>query len=321
MRRLFILNPLFITLFEEATTVVETTTEAQATSTSATAVEELSKITWADIWNKIVDWSMNQGIRLLIALVVWFVSFKLINFIFKRIARSLARKKADATLSKVLVNIGRIAIKILVMIGLIAYVGIETASLSALVLAIGTGISLALQGTLSNFAGGVIIIVMRPFKLGDFITSNGESGTVEDIKLFYTYITTPDNRVVMIPNGSLANNVIVNASAKDTRRVDIVMSISYLADAELAKRLAKEVCSNNEKIFATPAPFAEIGEFADSSVNINVRCWCKREDYWDTKFYMLREIKNAYDQNGIEIPFNQLDINFRNALPEAKEDK
>ena len=311
------MNPLFIKLFEAATTEVETTTEAVATSTSATAVEELSKITWADIWNKILDWSMNQGIRLLIAIVVWFVSFKLINFIFKRIARRLARKKADATLSKVLVNIGRIAVKI----GLIAYVGIETASLSALVLAIGTGISLALQGTLSNFAGGVIIIVMRPFKLGDFITSNGESGTVEDIKLFYTYITTPDNRVVMIPNGSLANNVIVNASAKDTRRVDVVMSISYGADVELAKRLAKEVCGNNEKIFATPAPFAEVGEYGDSSVDIFVRCWCKRQDYWDTKFYMLREIKNAFDQNGIEIPFNQLDINFRNALPEAKEDK
>jgi small conductance mechanosensitive channel len=111
------LNPLFIKLFEAATTEVETTTEAVATSTSATAVEELSKITWADIWNKILDWSMNQGIRLLIAIVVWFVSFKLINFIFKRIARRLARKKADATLSKVLVNIGRIAVKILVMIG------------------------------------------------------------------------------------------------------------------------------------------------------------------------------------------------------------
>lgn len=313
------MNPLFIKLFEATTTVAETTTEA--TSTSTAAVEEASKITWADIWNKILDWSIHQGVRLLIALVLWFVSFKLINFIFKRIARSLARTKADATLSKVLLNMGRIALKILVMIGLIAYVGIETASLSALVLAIGTGISLALQGTLSNFAGGVIIIVMRPFKLGDYITSNGESGTVEDIKLFYTYITTPDNRVVMIPNGSLANNVIVNASAKDTRRVDVVMSISYLADAELAKRLAKEVCSNNEKIFATPAPFAEIGEYADSSVDIFVRCWCNREDYWDTKFYMLREIKNAFDQNGIEIPFNQLDINIRNDLPEAKEDK
>ena len=305
------MNPLYIKLFE----AVETTTTEEVTSSSS-AAEEIASITWVDIWNKIVEWSMNTGIKILVALVVWIVSFKLINFIFKRIAKRLIRKKADATLSKVLVNIGRIAIKILVMIGLIAYVGIQTASLSALVLAIGTGISLALQGTLSNFAGGMIIIVMRPFKLGDFITSNGESGTVEDIKLFYTYITTTDNRVVMIPNGALANNVIVNATAKDTRRVDIVMSIAYGADAELAKRLAKEVLANNEKIFPNPAPFAEVGEYGDSSVELYIRCWCKRENYWDTKFYMLREIKNAFDQNGIEIPFNQLDINFKNAIPE-----
>lgn len=307
------LNPLYIKLFEAA---AETTTATEEVTSSATAAEELASITWIDIWNKIVDWAMNTGVKILVALVIWIVSFKLINFIFKRIAKRLIRRKADATLSKVLVNIGRIAVKILVMIGLIAYVGIQTASLSALVLAIGTGISLALQGTLSNFAGGVIIIVMRPFKLGDFITSNGESGTVEDIKLFYTYITTPDNRVVMIPNGALANNVIVNATAKDTRRVDVVMSIAYGADLELAKRLAKEVCANNEKIFPNPAPFAEVGEYGDSSVEVFVRCWCKRENYWDTKFYMLREIKRTFDENGIEIPFNQLDINFRNAIPE-----
>lgn len=307
------MNPLYIKLFEAA---AETTTATEEVTSSATAAEELASITWIDIWNKIVDWAMNTGVKILVALVIWIVSFKLINFIFKRIAKRLIRRKADATLSKVLVNIGRIAVKVLVMIGLIAYVGIQTASLSALVLAIGTGISLALQGTLSNFAGGVIIIVMRPFKLGDFITSNGESGTVEDIKLFYTYITTPDNRVVMIPNGALANNVIVNATAKDTRRVDVVMSIAYGADLELAKRLVKEVCANNEKIFPNPAPFAEVGEYGDSSVEVFVRCWCKRENYWDTKFYMLREIKRTFDENGIEIPFNQLDINFRNAIPE-----
>ncbi len=304
------MNPLYINLFEAVTTTAEETTTTQ------TAAEELASITWVDVWNKIVDWAMNTGVKILIALVVWIVSFKIINIIFKRIARRLAKKKADATLSKVLVNMGRIAIKILVLIGLIAYVGIQTASLSALVLAIGTGISLALQGTLSNFAGGVIIIIMRPFKLGDFITSNDQSGTVEDIKLFYTYITTPDNKVVMIPNGALANNVIVNFSAKDTRRVDVVMSIAYGADLELAKKIAKEVCSNNEKIFPTPAPFAEVGEYGASSVEVYIRCWCKKEDFWNVKFYMLREIKKSFDENGIEIPFNQLDINFRNAIPE-----
>ena len=277
-------------------------------------VQENVSIDWQKVIDTIVNWCTTTGIRLVISLVVLVVAFKLINFLCKRIYKRLTKKKADATLSKVLVQTARIALKVLVCLALIGYVGIETASLTALVASLGVGISLAVQGTLSNFAGGVIIVVMRPFKLGDFITSNGESGTVEDIKLFYTYITTPDNRVVMIPNGSLANNVIVNASAKDTRRVDVEMSISYSADLELAKALAKNVCVKNEKIFATPAPFAEVINYDSSSVVVVVRCWCNRTDYWDTKFYMLREIKKTFDQNGIDIPFNQLDVNFKNPI-------
>ena len=304
------MKPFINMLFEE----VETTEEVADATTST--LTEVKNITWQDILNKVIDWATNTGIKIIIALVVWFISFKLINFFFKRIARRLAKRNADATLSKVLVNLFKIILKVLVLICLVGYLGIETASLSAVVLAAGAGISLALQGTLSNFAGGVIIIVMRPFKLGDFITASGESGTVEDIKLFYTYITTTDNRVVMIPNGTLANNVIVNASAKDIRRVDIQMSIAYSADAEKAKALAKAVCSANEKVFASPTPFAEVGEYGASSVEIFIRCWCKREDYWNVKFYMLSEIKKTFDENGIEIPFNQLDINFRNAIPE-----
>lgn len=293
--------------------------EEVATETTTTALDEVTNITWKDVLDKIIDWACNTGIKVVIALIVWIISFKLINFFFKRLSKRLARKHADPTLSKVLVNIARIALKILVIVCLIGYVGIQTASISAVILAIGTGISLALQGTLSNFAGGVIIIVMRPFKLGDFITSNGESGTVEDIQLFYTHIVTPDNRVVMIPNGTLANNVIVNASAKDTRRVDVEMAISYSSDVELAKALAKNVCVRNEKIFATPAPFAEVYRYDDSSVCVVVRCWCARQDYWDTKFYMLREIKKSFDENGIDIPFNQLDVNFK--TPIQVEDK
>ena len=189
--------------------------------------------------------------------------------------------------------------------------GFDAAGLSALIASAGVTVGLALQGSLANFAGGVIIIIMRPFKLGDFITTNGESGTVEDIKLFYTYITTPDNRMVMIPNGACANNVIVNASAKDTRRVDITMSISYSADLEMAKKIAKTICLANEKVLRTPEPFAEVGEYAASSVEVYVRVWCKRTDYWDVKFFMLREIKKAYDEAGIEIPFDQLDVNIK----------
>ena len=190
----------------------------------------------------------------------------------------------------------------------IGYVGIETASISAVIASIGIGISLAVQGTLSNFAGGVIIIVMRPFKIGDYITSNGEEGTVEDIKLFYTHIVTNDNKAVVIPNGSLANNVIVNASAKETRRVDIIAQAAYGTDVAKVKEIVKKVCSENELVFKDPAPFVEMCEMNESSLDFTVRVWCNRPDYWTVKFALLDAILKAFNENGIEIPFNQLDV-------------
>lgn len=267
-----------------------------------------NQISWSDVWQKIVDWAMNVGIKIIIALVIMFISFKIINFLTKRLYKHFQKKQVDETIARVSYNLLKLTLKILVLICLVGYVGIETASISAVIASLGVGISLAVQGTLSNFAGGVIIVLMRPFKLGDYITTNGESGTVEDIKLFYTNIVTPDNRLVMIPNGQLANNVIVNTSAKEDRRCDVMMSIAYNTDTELAKKLIKEVCEANELIFDTPSPFVEIQEFGDSAINLTVRVWCKSKDYWTVNYYLLNEIKKAFDLNGIEIPFNQLDV-------------
>lgn len=274
-------------------------------------VKQTATIDWQLVLDKVVEWCTTTGIRVIIALLIWFISFKIINFFTKRIYKKLMNKKQDATLSKVLCNMARIALKILVVVALVAYVGIETASISAVIAASGVGLSLALQGTLSNFAGGVIIIIMRPFKLGDFITTNGEMGTVEDIKLFYTTIITPDNKVVYIPNYTLANNVIVNVSVKDTRRVEVVMPIGYSADVELAKKLVKEVALRNELVLRDPAPFAEVAEYADSSINIKCRVWCKNADYWNVNWYLLSEIKKEFDLNNIEIPFNQIDVHLK----------
>lgn len=283
-----------------------------ADEAAADAASTANEISWSDVWQKIVDWAMNVGIKIIIALLVLFISFKIINFLTKRLYKHLQKKQVDETIARVSYNILRLTLKALVLICLVGYVGIETASISAVIASLGVGISLAVQGTLSNFAGGVIIVLMRPFKLGDYITSNGESGTVEDIKLFYTNIVTPDNKLIMIPNGQLANNVIVNTSAKEDRRCDVVMSISYTADVELAKQLIKEVCAANELIFETPAPFVEIKEFGDSAIDLTVRVWCKSKDYWTVNFYLLNEIKKAFDTNGIEIPFNQLDVTIKN---------
>lgn len=274
-------------------------------------IEETTKIDWQLVVDKIVEWCTTTGIKVLIALLVWFVSWKIINAVTKSIYKKLMKKKTDATISKAVCSVSRIGLKILVVVGIIGYVGIETASISAVIGSLGVGISLAVQGTLANFAGGVIIIVMRPFKLGDFITSNDQSGTVEDIKLFYTTIVAPDNKVIYIPNATLANNVIVNVSVKETRRVEVIMPISYDADANLAKKIIKEVALRNTLILNKPEPFAEIAEYGDSSLNIKVRVWCKNSDYWNVNWYLLSEIKNAFDENGIEIPFNQVDVHLK----------
>lgn len=275
-------------------------------------VQQNVSIDWQKVLDTVVEWCTTTGIRILIALVIMFISFKIINFFTKRLFKKLTKKNADATLSKVLVQTGRIALKILVVVALIAYVGIETASVTAIIGTLGVGISLAVQGTLSNFAGGVIIVIMRPFKLGDFITSNSQSGTVEDIKLFYTTIVTPDNKVIYIPNGSLANNVIVNASVKDDRRLDIKVSVAYKTDLDLAKKVLLDTCMECDLVYNSPAPFAEIGEYADSSVEIFVRVWVRRQDYWTVNWYLLKEFKKAMDLNNIEIPFNQLDVTIVN---------
>ncbi len=274
-------------------------------------------------WESFLDSSTVQGqialavIKVIIALLIMFITFKIVNGITKGIYKKLKKKGRDETLSRVGTQAARIILKILIFVCLIGFVGIETSAIAGLIASLGVGISLAVQGTLANFAGGVIIIIMRPFKIGDYITSNGESGTVEDIKLFYTHIVTPDNRAVVIPNGSLANNVIVNTSAKDTRRVDLVASVAYGSDVKKVKELITQVCAANELVFQDPAPFVELSNMGDSSLDFTVRVWCNRGDYWTVNFALLDSILNTLKENGIEIPFNQLDVNIKNQPAEA----
>lgn len=292
-------------LFEETAEAVESTGGSKT-------------IDWSAVWHTVLNWLTSTGIKVVIALVLLVVSFIVINAVTKKIYKRLEKKKADLTLSRVGTSTARVLLKLLVIVSLIGYVGIETASISAVIASIGVGISLAVQGTLSNFAGGVIIIVMRPFKIGDYITSNDVEGTVEDIKLFYTHICTPDNKGIVIPNGALANNVIVNTSAKDTRRVDIVASVAYGTDIALAKEVLIKTCSENELVFKTPAPFVELKDMSESSLDFTVRSWCNRGDYWTVKFALNAAIMEAFKKHGIEVPFNQLDVHLRDvpALPE-----
>ena len=256
----------------------------------------------------VLNWLATTGIKVVIGLIVMLIAFKIINGIVKKINKAMQEKEVDATITRVSTGAIKVAAKILVVVLFVGYIGVETASISACIATLGVGISLAVQGTLSYFAGGVIIILMRPFKLGDFITSGGESGTVEDIKLFYTHVVTLDNRMIYIPNGNLANNVIVNASVKDTRRLDLTFSVAYESDVELARKLILDVCAKKETVLKDPAPFVAVASYAASSIDIVCRTWCNKGDYWDNNFYLLSEVKKEFDNNGIVIPYNQLDV-------------
>ena len=265
-----------------------------------------------ELLSTVLNWLATTGIKVVLGLIAMLIAFKVIDVITKKLNNAMTKKDVDATITRVSTGAVKIAAKILVIVLFVGFIGIETASISACIATLGVGISLAVQGTLSNFAGGVIIILMRPFKLGDFITSGGESGTVEDIKLFYTHIVTPDNRMIYIPNGTLANNVIVNASVKDTRRLDITFSVAYESDVELARKLIIDTCARNEAIFKDPAPFVVVASYAASSIDIVCRTWCNKGDYWNNNFYLLSEVKKEFDKNGIVIPYNQLDVHVNN---------
>ena len=276
-----------------------------------TETTETPVIDWNALISTFVQWCITTGLRLIIGLLLLTITFKIVNSITKKISLKLKVKDADETISKVIVSTIRVVAKTLLLLSFIGFIGIETASITAAIASVGLALGLALQGALSNVAGGIIIIFTRPFRLGDFITSNGESGTVENIKLFYTEIVTPDNKVVHIPNGTLANNVIVNVTAKDIRRVDMVFSVSYDTDLELAKRCLLDLVRKHEKVLTDKEPFVSVKEHANSSINFTVRCWCNKDDYWDIYWYMMSQVPVAFAKNNIEIPYNKLDVHIK----------
>ncbi len=268
---------------------------------------------WEAIFQSILNWASTAGIRLLIALVLFIASFKLINFVARKIEKRSEKKGFDKTISRTLVYIFKLGMKIVVTVCLIGYVGIDTSGLTALVASLGVCIGLAVNGAVSNLAGGVMIIITRPFRIDDYIEACGYSGTVSEIHITQTKLITPDNKVVYIPNGALSSAQIVNYSEKDTRRVDHTFSVSYGTDFEKAKSLLLSICENHTLVLSDPAPMVRMSKHSESSIDIVVRVWVKSSDYWTVHFDLLEQVKKAFDENGIEIPFNQLDVNIKNS--------
>ena len=260
--------------------------------------------------NKLNDLWVDAGIKLVYVFIILFVGGKLIKFITKLITKSKAFKRLDKSVSSFLLSFIKIALNILLLVIVAGVIGIPSASIITLLGSAGVAIGLAMQGGLSNIAGGLIILVFKPFRVGDFIDTHTDSGTVKSISLFYTTLTTPDNRIVSIPNGNLANSPSVNFSNEEFRRLDITMDISYNNKIDDVKKSINSVLDKEKRINREKDVFVRVTNYKESSIEYTIRIWVTKDEYWNTKFDLLENLKNKFDQDGIVIPYNQLDIHI-----------
>ena len=251
-----------------------------------------------------------HGLNILIALLI-FVVGRIVSKKLAELTRKLmAKAKVEETLCSFLRNIIYYALLAAVIIAALGQAGVNVTSFLAVLGAAGLAVGLALKDSLSNFAAGVMLILLGFFKKGDFITAAGESGKVTTINIFNTVLTTPDNKMIIVPNSSILSGTIVNVTANDTRRVDLVMGIGYDDDLLKAKKLLEKIVKEDPRVLAEPAPQIEVSELADSSVNFIVRPWCKSEDYWGIYFGLTEKVKLVFDQEGISIPYPQTDVHL-----------
>jgi small conductance mechanosensitive channel len=251
------------------------------------------------LWELIIEYSP----KIITALVILIIGLFIIGLITKMTKRLMLRQNMDETLQKFLSNLLNWALKVLLFVVVASRLGIETTSFAAIIGAAGLAIGLALQGSLSNFAGGALIMIFKPFKVGDLIEAQGELGVVKEIQIFTTLINTPTNKLVIIPNGALSNGNITNYSAEGKLRVDLTIGVSYDADIKQTKDVLMNVLTSNPQVLQDPAPTVNVSELADSSVNFAVRPWSSVADYWDVYFGITEQCKEALDNAGIEIPY------------------
>ena len=272
---------------------------------------------WNEFWQSTLsaatDFALSFGLKLLAALIVLFVGFRLTASICRKVKKSKYVSKLDHSVSGFLLSVIGFTLKLAVLLTVCAIMGIPMTSISAMVAAAGLAVGLALQGSLSNFAGGVLILIFRPFSVDDFISADGVSGTVIDITILYTIIRTADGLRIVVPNGNLSNAVVTNYSVEPLRRVDIKIGVAYDSDLEKVEKVLLSLTEGNELIMGDDkAPVVVPGEYADSSINLTLRVWIKRQDYWTVFNGLTKAIKPAFDANGIEIPFPQMDVHVKN---------
>lgn len=257
---------------------------------------------------KLLRLAYDMGLTLLYALVVLFIGLKVIRHLVKMIDMAFQKSTMDKTVRLFLESLIRMALKVVLLITVASMLGVEMTTFITLFGAMGLAVGLALQGSLSNFAGGVLILVLKPFVVDDYIDGGGHSGIVTRITIFYTYLTTLDNKQIVIPNGILSNGSIINYSANDTRRVDLVFGVGYESSTEQVKALIHQVIQDHELIMDMPEPFVRMSSHGDSAIEFTVRVWCKATDYWAVHFDLMERVKASFDANNINIPYPHVQV-------------
>ncbi len=275
-------------------------------------MQELSTEQMQGYVDTVIEMALTFGPKLVLAVIVLLAGLWVIKRLVKLTGIAMQKGAAEPTLARFLGSLVSIGLKALLLISVASMIGIETTSFIAIIGAAGLAIGLALQGSLANFAGGVLILMFRPFKVGDFIDAQGITGTVKEIQIFSTIISTGDNKTIIVPNGALSNGIITNFSKAATRRVDFVFGIGYDDDIAKAKAVLERLVAEDTRIHADPAHLIVVSELADSSVNFTVRVWVNSADYSGVFFDMTENVKLAFDAENISIPFPQTDVHLQN---------
>jgi len=273
-------------------------------------VPDLAGFDWAGLFAKVQTLGIDFGIKAITALVIFYVGRIVARFIAKGIQKAMQSRKVDKILDSFVSNLAYWAMMMFVIIAAINQIGVQTTSLIAIMGAAGLAIGLSLQGSLANFAAGVLIVMFRPYRVGDFVEAAGISGTVVQVQILTTVLKTGDNKQIVVPNGQIMGSIITNYSAHDTRRVELTVGVSYDDDIDKVRSTLQDLIDADERVFKDPAPLIAVSELADSSVNFTVRIWVNSSDYSAVKYGLTEAIKKRFDKEGISFPYPQRDVHL-----------
>lgn len=297
---------------ETTTGEVAKTTVDEAVKTTQNAVQEVNRLT--EYLQDHIPTMISFGIKVMFAIAFFCIGRIIIMWIRKIVRKSMERSNADKGVEQFVDSLLKFGLYFLLIFTIATKFGVDATSVAALIASAGVAVGLALQGSLSNFAGGVLILILKPFKVGDYIIedTNKNEGTVKEIQIFYTKLSTIDNKTIVIPNSLLTNNSLTNVTEKDERQLDLKIGISYASDLKKAKSILEALLEQEEKVLKDEERSVFVSELADSAVVLGVRAWVKNEEFWTTKWRMLENIKLTFDESGIEIPYPQMSVHMKN---------